>query len=73
MRKPICMAIQELEKKKAAEDADWADKSGRTEEHNKMPNSGKGCRGIMEFRPLGLCCVKEVARNSFTAGGVQKW
>ena len=88
VHKPVCMAIQELEKQKAAEDAGddlnttfhchfpktagWNDKTRRTEVRGKMPNSGKGSGGVMGYRLPGLCCVKEVATNSLTTGGVKK-
>ena len=51
----------------------WANKTRRTEVHGKMSNSGKGNGGAMGYRLPSLCCVKEVATNSFTAGGVTKY
>ena len=47
----------------------WADKTGRMEVHDKVPNSEKGSRSIMAYRLQGLHCVKEVATN---CGGVKK-
>ena len=47
-------------------------KNCRMEVRGKMPDSGKGSSGIMGYRLPGLCCVKEVATNSLTAGGVKK-
>ena len=53
--------------------AGWANKSRRKKVPDKISNSGKGSGGIMGYRLPGLYCVKEVATNSFTAGGVTKY
>ena len=86
VHKTVCMAIQELEKRKATEDANehdvslplnaktagWPDKTCGTEVHSEMHNSGEGSRGIVGYGLPGLCSVKEMATNSPSLRGIKE-
>lgn len=50
----------------------WIDENCGMEVCGKMFNLRKGSGGIMGYRFLGLCCVKEVVINLFIVGGVKK-